>query len=122
MLLDAAAVIYATRRTRRPHRGSSSSRLSRIDDVTELLRISDATVTKRYDTMRCFNVRSQADVLLNLIYAAQDRQLTRSSAIAEGPRNASCQSKSCQLPRNGAETRPTCTTSPEQIEVMKLDG
>jgi len=52
MLLDAAAVIYATRRTRRLHRGSSSSRLSRIDDVTELLRISDATVTKRYDTIR----------------------------------------------------------------------
>ena len=51
MLLDAAAVIYATRRTRRLH-GGSSSRLSRIDDVTELLRISDATVTKRYDTIR----------------------------------------------------------------------
>jgi len=62
MLLDAAAVIYATRRTRRLHGGSSSSsRLSRIDDVTELLRISDATVTKRYDTIRCFNVRSKAD-------------------------------------------------------------
>jgi len=36
---------------------------------------------------------------------------TRSSAIAEGPRDASCQLKSCQLPRNRAET--TCTTSPE---------
>jgi len=47
---------------------------------------------------------------------------TRSSAIAEGPRDASCQLKSCQLPSNSAETRPTCTTSPEQIEVMKLDG
>ena len=45
---------------------------------------------------------------------------TRSSAIAEGPRDASCQLKSCQLPCNSAET--TCTTSPEQIEVMKLDG
>ena len=44
---------------------------------------------------------------------------TRSSAIAEGPRDASCQFKSCQLPRNSAET--TCTTSPEQIEVMKLE-
>ena len=32
----------------------------------------------------------------------------------------SCQLKSCQLPRNSAET--TCTTSPEQIEVMKLEG
>jgi len=41
------------------------------------------------------------------------RQLldTRSSAIAEGPRDASCQLKSCQLPRNNAET--ICTTSTE---------
>ena len=36
---------------------------------------------------------------------------TRSSAIAEGPRDASCQLKSFQLPRNSAET--TCTTSPK---------
>jgi len=37
--------------------------------------------------------------------------VTRSSAIVEGPRDASCQLKSCQLPHNRAET--TCTTSPE---------
>jgi len=30
--------------------------------------------------------------------------ITRSSAIAKGPRDASCQLKSCQLPRNSAET------------------
>jgi len=30
------------------------------------------------------------------------RRRTRSSAIAEGPRNASCQLKFCQLPRNSA--------------------
>ena len=47
-------------------------------------------------------------------------QKTRSSAIAEGPCDALCQLKSCQLPRNSAET--TCTTSPEQIEIMKLKG
>ena len=45
---------------------------------------------------------------------------TGSSAITEGPRDASCQLKSCQMPRNSAET--TSTTSPEQIEVMKLEG
>jgi len=45
---------------------------------------------------------------------------TRSSAIAGGPCDASCQLKSCQLPRNSAET--TCTTSPKQIQVMKLAG
>ena len=44
---------------------------------------------------------------------------TRSSAIAEGPRDASCQLKSCQLPRNSAET--TYTTSPDQIYGMKLE-
>jgi len=44
---------------------------------------------------------------------------TRSSAIAEGLRDASCQLKSCQLPRNSAET--TCTTIPDQIDGMKLE-
>ena len=44
---------------------------------------------------------------------------TRSSAIAEGPRNASCQLKSCQLPCNSAET--SYTTSPDQIDGMKLE-
>ena len=39
------------------------------------------------------------------------QEKTRSSAIAEGPHDASCQLKSCQLSRNSAET--TCTTSPE---------
>ena len=47
------------------------------------------------------------------------RGTTRSSAIAEGPRDASCQLKSCQLPRNSAET--TYTTSPDQIDGMKLE-
>jgi len=40
---------------------------------------------------------------------------TRSSAIAEGPRDASCRLKSCQLPRNSAET------TPDQINGMKLE-
>ena len=44
---------------------------------------------------------------------------TRSSAIAERPRDASCQLKSCQLPCNSAET--TYTTSPDQIDGMKLE-
>jgi len=34
------------------------------------------------------------------------RTMTRSAAIVEGQRDASCQLKSCQLPRNSAET--TC--------------
>ena len=44
---------------------------------------------------------------------------TRSSAIAEVPRDASCQLKSCQLPRNSTET--IYTTSPDQIDGMKLE-
>ena len=44
---------------------------------------------------------------------------TRRSAIAKRPRDASCQLKPCQLSHNSAET--TCT-SPEQIEVIKLEG
>ena len=44
---------------------------------------------------------------------------TRSSAIAEGPHDASCQLKSCQLPCNSAET--TYTTSPDRINDMKLE-
>jgi len=44
---------------------------------------------------------------------------TRSSAIADGPRDASCQLKSCQLPSNSAEI--TYTTSPEEIDGMKLE-
>ena len=44
---------------------------------------------------------------------------TKSSAIAEGPRDVSCQLKSCQLRRNSAET--TCMTSLDQIDVMKLE-
>ena len=43
----------------------------------------------------------------------------RSSAIAEGPRDASCQLKSCQMPCNSVET--TYTTSPDQIDGMKLE-
>ena len=46
-------------------------------------------------------------------------ECTKSSAIAEGPRDASCQLKSCQLPRNSAAT--TYTTSPDQIDGMKLE-
>jgi len=51
--------------------------------------------------------------------AYADLRRTRNSAIAEGPRDASCQLKSCQLPRNSVET--ICTTSSDHIDVMKLE-
>jgi len=44
------------------------------------------------------------------------RSTDKKLSYLEGPRDASCQLKSCQFPHNSAET--TCT-SPEQIEVMK---
>ena len=40
---------------------------------------------------------------------------TRSSAIAEGRRDASCQLKSCQLPRNSAETIYTTTPAESMV-------
>jgi len=46
--------------------------------------------------------------------------IIRSSAIADGPHDAMCPSKSCQLLHNSVGT--TCMTSPEQIEVMELEG
>ena len=48
------------------------------------------------------------------------RTRTKSSATADGPRDATCQSKSCQLLHDSVGT--SCTTNPEQIEVMELDG
>ena len=44
--------------------------------------------------------------------------LAKLQARSWGPRDGSCKLKSCQLPRNSAET--SCTT--KQIEVMKLEG
>jgi len=59
-------------------------------------------------------------VTINIFWTILAINNIRSSDIAEGPRDALCQLKSCQLPRNSAET--TCTISREQIEVMKLEG
>ena len=51
--------------------------------------------------------RNYVTVALCIVYTYVlfcSRLRTRSTAIAEGPRDASCQLKSCQLPRNSAET------------------
>ena len=47
---------------------------------------------------------TQLELLMHRVRLCRrfDGVLTRSSAIAEGPRDASCQFKSCQLPRNSA--------------------
>ena len=66
------------------------------------------------------NVPRKIEVEIVHLQPWRNRMVTRSSAIAQEPRDASCQLKSSQLPSNSAET--TCTTSPEQIEVMKLEG
>jgi len=54
------------------------------------------------------------------IYALHCNRQLKHKRQEEGPRDALCQLKLCQLPRNRAET--TCTRSLEQIEVMKLEG
>jgi len=70
----------------------------------------------------CFLSVSERLSLLRLlkINVVHSRPLVETRSSAEEPRDASCQLKSCQLPRNSAET--TCTTSPEQMENMKLEG
>jgi len=45
---------------------------------------------------------------------------TRRSATSDGPRDAMCQLKSCQLLHNRLGT--SCTTNTEQVEVMALEG
>jgi len=73
--------------------------------------------TEKYKNQAGMNVTppppSQNSHALRWHYTAESErgvaERTRSSAIAEGPRDASCQLKSCQLPCNSAET--TCTTS-----------
>ena len=67
-----------------------------------------------------FTSRKRIAYLAFANFICQTKTYTKSSAIAEGRGDASCQLKSCQLPRNSAET--TCMTSPEQIKVMKLEG
>jgi len=60
-----------------------------------------------------------AGVLIESLLLLDAAKKTRNSAIAEGPRDASSQLKSCQLSRNSAET--TYTTSHNQIDGMKLE-
>ena len=65
------------------------------------------------------NAKLRAQHLKVIAHTETTSVSTRSSAIAEGPRDASCQLKYCQLPRNSAET--TYTTSPDQIDGTKLE-
>jgi len=71
-----------------------------------------------YRAMLCIRGTSHGPVSVSLSVRSRS-STTRSSAIAEGPRDASCKLKSCQLPHNSAET--TYTTSPDQIDGMKLE-
>ena len=61
------------------------------------------------------NYLFQPSLLMLFIFCYETDNLV----VGEGPRDASCQLKSCQLPRNRAET--TYTTSPDQIDDMKLE-
>jgi len=79
--------------------------------TTELVVASDLTTCKqKYDPHLVASAKQAERWPLSQDNRAEP-VAERSSAIAEGPRYASCQLKSCQLPHNSAET--TCMTSPE---------
>jgi len=88
-----------------------------VESVTLICDIQFRQIT----ALPCLSLRAQrrAKISRQCILLIH-RHNNKNSAIAEGPRDASCQLKSCHMPRNSAET--TCTTSPEQIEVMTLEG
>jgi len=109
--LEAVLMHLSRRRAASPHRQKRHSRVI----TTNTVRSFTGKLRLRYDTINCIYVCWKADVY----QPNQPHGITRSSAIAEGRRDASCQLKSCQLPRNSAET--TYTTSPDQINGMKLE-
>jgi len=69
--------------------------------------INPALVDFRPASLR-FPFRSYALLAMSFshrcVAIGADFRLTRSSAVADGPRDASCRSKSCQLPSSSAET------------------
>jgi len=65
--------------------------------------------------------KNKAINVYSLIYFLYDHDIHyKKLTYHRGTADAPCQLKSCQLQHDSAET--TCTTSPEQIEVMKLEG
>ena len=60
-----------------------------------------------------------ASCIGTLSFPTAGRLVTRSCATAEGPRDALCRFKSCQL---YCTRRTSCTTNPQQIAVMELEG
>jgi len=85
--------------------GSNRHSASRSPSATaKLLLILDDAMS-----MQCMLLR-----LENTNVNIQEAQL-----LPREPHDASCQLKSCQLPRNSAET--TYTTSPDRIDGMKLE-
>ena len=74
-------------------------------------RATEKQFHRKLDTSRWKNI---------LKIAIHNALKPRSYATADGPREAMYQSKSCQLLHNSVGT--TCTTNPEQIEVIELEG
>ena len=109
-------------------RSNDSRRLYDANVLLDVRRTADASRLSQgfrakepsVDPTRQMNMSVFARKSSLWIGAQISENTTRSWAIAEGPRDASCQLKSCQLPSNSAEN--SCTTSPKQIEVMKLEG
>ena len=94
-----------------PYKNELTSRLDLLPQPVFKQKLGDEWCRSFKDTMSFLSPQHQ--------HQLKNSDGTRSSAIAEGPRDASCQLKSWQLPRNSAET--TYTTSPDQIDGMKLE-
>jgi len=94
---------------------------SEISYLTEFWGKFGKNTSEKTILLLCKRVRTPVVATFVEINVVHSRPLveTRSSAITDGTRDASCQLKSCQLPRNSAET--TYTTSPDQIDGMKLE-
>jgi len=105
--------------TRRIARSLGDSWASCLDFPLSPFSKKEATMINICGNGLFFNLKWKSEASLG-DKSGETIEETRSTAIAEGPRDASCQLTSRQLSRNSAET--TCVTSPEQIEVIKLKG
>jgi len=90
-----------------------------IHVIVHLVCYTRPEIFKKWEFYTFYILNKNLTVTANFLSRKLLLTKTRSSAIAKGPRNGSCQLKSGQLPRNSAET--TYTTSPGQIDGMKLE-
>jgi len=94
-----------------PYNAAGSSESSPVDSASHSYLLTYYLVTYRERNTHTQHTHTFNGPLSGTTRLSRYQKGTGSSAIAERPRDAPCQLKSCQFPRNSAET--TCTTSPE---------